>query len=78
MIIIAFIVIIFIYELYILLKNNLGKILIECHVKLQNRLMSCKIMMSQKFKLHNIIVKKFTDLYLTPYDFIINNYLQYE
>ena len=34
MIIIAFIVIIFIYELYILLKNNLGKILIECHVKL--------------------------------------------
>ena len=34
MIIIAFIVIIFIYELYILLKNHLGKILIECHVKL--------------------------------------------
>ena len=30
MIIIAFIVIVFIYELYILKKNYMGKILIEC------------------------------------------------
>ncbi|GBC40334.2 hypothetical protein GLOIN_2v1868022 [Rhizophagus irregularis DAOM 181602=DAOM 197198] len=31
-----------------------------------------------EFKLHNIIVKKFSDLYIiNPYDFIINNYSQY-
>ncbi|PKK64731.1 hypothetical protein RhiirC2_787081 [Rhizophagus irregularis] len=31
-----------------------------------------------EFKLHNIIVKKLSDLYIiNPYDFIINNYSQY-